>query len=46
MAVKRPSNFIIYVEKDGRLTVDFLKLLQLWAAMLEDHEARITALEP
>ncbi len=35
-----------YIEADGKLTLDGVKLLDRIIAMLKDHEARITALEP
>jgi hypothetical protein len=46
MPAPRPNNIVVYVDKQGRLMVDFIRLLQLWADILDDHEARITALEP
>jgi len=43
MPAPQPSNMVVYVQPDGTLTVDFLKFLQLLAAMLDDHESRLVA---
>ena len=32
-----------YVDSDGKLTVEGLRLLQLIVKMLKDHETRLTA---
>lgn len=35
-----------YIDENGRLTIEGVKLLERIVAMLRDHEARIEALEP
>jgi len=35
-----------YIDKDGRLTIEGVKLLDRIIAILRDHEARIETLEP
>ena len=51
--VQAPNIQEKYVERDGRLTLEGMKLFAEWAdamaeakAELDDHETRITALEP
>jgi hypothetical protein len=34
-----------YIDADGRLTLEGMKLFERMINMLKDHEARITALE-
>lgn len=48
MTVKllEPTLIEQYVDKDGRLTIEGVKLLERIIAMLRDHEARIETLEP
>ena len=48
MTVKllEPTLIEQYVDADGRLTIEGLKLLERIIAMLRDHEARIDTLEP
>lgn len=41
-----PASLVKYVKPDGRLTDEGLKLLERIVAKLDDHENRITALEP
>ncbi|WP_156025874.1 hypothetical protein [Sulfitobacter sp. 20_GPM-1509m] len=44
--VKLPNAIEQYVGPDGRLTLEGVKLIQRLVRAIEDHEARITALEP
>lgn len=44
--MKRPNPQEKYVEADGRLTLDGLKLIELMQARIEELEKRIEALEP
>lgn len=46
MDIPKPSNLLVYVEPDGRMTVDFLRLMLAWAEVLEAYDARLKALEP
>jgi hypothetical protein len=41
-----PNIKTVYFDKDGRPTLEFMKLLQQQAAEIAALEARITALEP
>ena len=43
---KEPSAIERYIDSEGRLTIEGLKLFQQMLAKLDDHEARIEALEP
>jgi len=40
------SPLVRYIDAEGKLTADGLRLFVLLLAMLDDHEARIAALEP
>lgn len=46
MQAKPISDMVVYVRSDGTLTVDFLAVLKILIAMANDHESRITTLEP
>ncbi len=41
--VTAPSQDVVYVTKDGRLTLEGLRLLIQIIAKLEDHETRLLA---
>lgn len=44
--VKEPTNVEQYIDEQGRLTVDGMRLFQQMIRQLKDHEARIVILEP
>lgn len=48
MAVElfEPNLIEKYIDADGRLTIEGVKLFQRIIEMLRDHETRIEALEP
>ena len=41
--LKIPTRIQHLVDKDGRLTLEGLQILERMVAMLRDHEARLTA---
>ena len=42
VSVDLPSSLVRYVDADGRLTIEGVKLLQRMVKALEDHETRLT----
>lgn len=44
--VKQPNRLSALVDKDGRLTLEGLELLQRAIDAIRDHETRLEALEP
>ena len=46
MNVEQPNGIEQYVDKDGRLTLEGIKLLQRIVDALEELDARVTVLEP
>ena len=44
--VKEPASLEVYVDADGKLTREGLKLLQQMVRAIKDHETRIVVLEP
>lgn len=40
--VDLPSSLVRYVDENGRLTIEGVKLFQRMVKALEDHEARLT----
>lgn len=46
MNVEMPNSIQQYVDANGRLTLEGVKLLQRIVEALRDHEARLVVLEP
>ncbi len=44
--VKEPASLEIYVDNQGKLTREGLKLIQQMVRAIQDHETRIVVLEP
>jgi len=46
VTVEQPNNIERYIDANGRLTLEGIKLFQRIVAAINDHEARIVVLEP
>ncbi len=46
MSVERPNQAVVYVDANGRLTLEGIKLFLRLIDKLDSLEARIAALEP